>query len=95
VSAISRANFCRPRLCRAIAALAIVAVSAGPAFAQALSFAPAFRSDPPLPQYAPQQQDDEAASEQLPAQLRRQMVHIRPMKRLAPSLSIPRTLFFI
>jgi len=74
VSAISRANFCRPRLCRAIAALAIVALSAGPAFAQALSFAPAFRSDPPLPQYAPQEQDDEAASEQLPAQLRRQMV---------------------
>jgi lipoprotein-anchoring transpeptidase ErfK/SrfK len=69
-----RANLYRARLCRAIAALAIVAISAGPAFAQALSFAPAFRSDPVLPQYAPQQQDDPSASEQLPAQLRRQMV---------------------
>jgi lipoprotein-anchoring transpeptidase ErfK/SrfK len=69
VSVISRAN-----LCRAIATLAIVVVSAGPAVAQALSFAPAFRFDQPLPQYAPQQQDDEAGTEQLPAQLRRQMV---------------------
>jgi lipoprotein-anchoring transpeptidase ErfK/SrfK len=69
VSAISRA-----RLCRAIATLAIVTVSAGPAFAQALSFAPAFRFEQLLPQYAPQQQDDEAGTEQLPAQLRRQMV---------------------
>jgi len=69
VSAFSRAN-----LCRAIATVAIVAISAGPAFAQALSFAPAFRFDPPLPQYAPQQQDDEAGSDQLPAQFRRQMV---------------------
>jgi lipoprotein-anchoring transpeptidase ErfK/SrfK len=69
VSAFSRARFCR-----VIAALAIVSISAGPAFAQALSFAPAFRFDPPLPQYAPQPQDDEAGSEQLPAQLRRQMV---------------------
>src|SRR5215472_16268450 len=84
VSAIDRANFYRAnlyrarlyraRLCRAVAALAIVATSAGPAFAQTLSFAPAFRSDPVLPQYAPQQQDDPSASEQLPAQLRRQMV---------------------
>jgi lipoprotein-anchoring transpeptidase ErfK/SrfK len=69
VSVISRA-----RLSCAIATLAIVAISAGPAFAQALSFAPAFRFDPPLPQYAPQQQDDEAGTEQLPVQLRRQMV---------------------
>jgi lipoprotein-anchoring transpeptidase ErfK/SrfK len=69
VSAFSRAN-----LCRAIATIAIVAISAGPAIAQALSFAPAFRFDPPLPQYAPQQQDDEAGSGQLPSQLRRQMV---------------------
>jgi lipoprotein-anchoring transpeptidase ErfK/SrfK len=69
VSAIGRA-----RLCRAIAALAIVTVSASPAFAQALSFAPAFRLDQPLSHYAPQQQDDEAATEQLPAQFRRQMV---------------------
>jgi len=84
VSAIGRANFYRAnlyrarlyraRLCRTVAALAIVAISAGPAFAQTLSFAPAFRSDPVLPQYAPQQQDDPSASEQLPAQLRRQMV---------------------
>ena len=79
MSAIGRANFYRAnlyraRLCRAIAALAIVAISAGPAFAQALSFAPAFRSDPVLPQYAPQQQDDPSVSEQLPAQLRQQMV---------------------
>jgi lipoprotein-anchoring transpeptidase ErfK/SrfK len=64
----------RARLCRAIATLAILAISAGPAFAQALSFAPAFRLDQPLPQYAPQQQDDEAGTDQLPAQLRRQMV---------------------
>jgi lipoprotein-anchoring transpeptidase ErfK/SrfK len=49
-------------------------MSAGPACAQALSFAPVFRFDQPLPQYAPQPQDDEAASDQLPAQLRRQMV---------------------
>jgi lipoprotein-anchoring transpeptidase ErfK/SrfK len=69
VSVISRA-----RLSCAIATLAIVAISAGPAFAQALSFAPVFRFDPPVPQYAPQQQDDVAGSEQLPAQLRRQMV---------------------
>lgn len=69
MSAISRA-----RLCRAIATLAIVMVSAGPALAQALSFAPAFRFEQPLPQYAPQQQDDAAGTEQLPAQLRRQMV---------------------
>src|SRR6516225_10066142 len=69
VSAISRA-----RLCRAIATVAIVTVSAGPALAQALSFAPAFRFDLPLSQYAPQQQDEEAVTEQLPAQFRRQMV---------------------
>lgn len=69
MSAIGRAN-----LCRVIAALAAVALSAGPAFAQALSFAPAFRFDPPMPQYAPLQQGDEAGLEQLPAQLRRQMV---------------------
>jgi lipoprotein-anchoring transpeptidase ErfK/SrfK len=69
VPAISRA-----RLCRAIATVAIVTVSAGPAFAQALSFAPAFRFDQPLSQYAPQQQDEQAGTEQLPAQFRRQMV---------------------
>ena len=69
MSAISRA-----RLCRAIATLAIVMVSAGPALAQALSFAPAFRFEQPLPQYAPQQQNDAAGTEQLPAQLRRQIV---------------------
>ena len=69
MSAISRA-----RLCRAIATFAIITVSAGPAFAQALSFAPAFRFDQPLSQYAPQQQDDEAGMEQLPGQFRRQLV---------------------
>ena len=69
MSAISRAH-----VCRAIAMVAIVTVSAGPAFAQALSFAPAFRFDQPLSQYAPQQQDEEAGTEQLPAQFRRQMV---------------------
>jgi lipoprotein-anchoring transpeptidase ErfK/SrfK len=69
VPAISRA-----RVCRAIATVAIVTVSAGPAFAQALSFAPAFRFDQPWSQYAPQQQDKEAGTEQLPAQFRRQMV---------------------
>ena len=74
MSAINRANLYRARLCRAIATLAIVAVSASPAFAQVLSFAPAFRSDPVLPQYAPQQQHDPSVSEQLPAQLRRQTV---------------------
>jgi lipoprotein-anchoring transpeptidase ErfK/SrfK len=79
VAVISRADlccasFCRARLGRAIVTLAILAISAGPAFAQALSFAPAFRFDQPLPQYAPQPQDDEAGTEQLPAQLRRQMV---------------------
>lgn len=62
------------RLRRALATLALIAMSAGPACAQALSFAPVFRFDQPLPQYAPQPQDDEAASDQLPAQLRRQMV---------------------
>jgi lipoprotein-anchoring transpeptidase ErfK/SrfK len=67
-------------LWRALATLAVVAISVGPAFAQALSFAPAFRFDQPLPQYAPQpqcapqSQDDESASEQLPAELRRQTV---------------------
>jgi lipoprotein-anchoring transpeptidase ErfK/SrfK len=69
VSAISRA-----RVCRAIATVAIVTVSAGPAFAQALSFAPVFRFDQPLSQYAPQQHDEEAGTEQLPAQFRRQTV---------------------
>src|SRR5689334_6028943 len=72
----------RARLCRALAALAIVGLSAGSVCAQALSFAPVFRFDQPLPQYAPQSapqyapqvQDDEAGSDQLPAQLRRQMV---------------------
>ena len=72
--AFSRANFFRKRLGGAIATIAIVSICTGPAFAQALSFAPAFRFDPPLPQHAPQQQEDEAGSEQLPAQLRRQMV---------------------
>ena len=67
--AISRVGFCR-----VLVTLAVVAMSAGPAFAQALSFAPVFRFDQPLPQYAPQPQDDESGSEQLPAQLRRQMV---------------------
>jgi lipoprotein-anchoring transpeptidase ErfK/SrfK len=74
VSAFSRANFFRKHLGGTIATIAIVSICAGPAFAQALSFAPAFRFDPALPQYAPQQQEDEAGSEQLPAQLRRQMV---------------------
>jgi lipoprotein-anchoring transpeptidase ErfK/SrfK len=69
VSAISRAG-----LWRALATLAVVVISGGPALAQALSFAPALRFDQPLPQYAPQPQDDENLSEQLPAQLRRQMV---------------------
>src|ERR1700751_4444153 len=69
VSAISRA-----RACHAIATVAIAALSAGPACAQALSFAPALRFDQPLSQYAPQQQGDEAGAEQLPAQFRRQMV---------------------
>ena len=69
MSAISRAG-----ICRVLVTLAVVAMSAGPALAQALSFAPAFRFDQPLPQYAPQPQDDESGSEQLPAQLRRQMV---------------------
>jgi lipoprotein-anchoring transpeptidase ErfK/SrfK len=73
VSAWRRANFYRARLW-AIATVAMLSISPVPALAQALSFAPAFRFDPPLPQYAPQQQDDEARSEQLPAQFRRQMV---------------------
>jgi lipoprotein-anchoring transpeptidase ErfK/SrfK len=69
MSAISRNGF----RC-ALAALAVMAVSAGPAFAQALSFAPVYRFDQPLPQYAPQAQDEETGTDQLPAQLRRQMV---------------------
>ncbi len=64
----------RARLCGALAALAVVAMSASTACAQALSFAPVFRFDQPLPQYAPQVQEDEAGSDQLPAQLHRQMV---------------------
>src|SRR6516165_7698911 len=69
VSVISRG-----RLRRAIASLSILAMTAAPAFAQALSFMPAFPLNPSLLQYAPQQQDDDTGSDQLPAQLRRQMV---------------------
>ena len=69
MSVISRA-----RLRRAIASLSILAMTAGPAFAQALSFMSTFPLNPSFPQYAPQQQDDDTGSDQLPAQLRRQMV---------------------
>jgi lipoprotein-anchoring transpeptidase ErfK/SrfK len=49
-------------------------MSGAPAFAQALSFAPVFRFEPALPQYAPQEQTEDAATDELPAQLRRQVV---------------------
>src|SRR6266702_5181550 len=64
----------RTRLCGAMASLAMLAISAAPAVAQALSFAPVFRFEPAMPRYAPQEQSEDAGSEQLPAQLRRQVV---------------------
>jgi lipoprotein-anchoring transpeptidase ErfK/SrfK len=50
-----------------------------PAFAQSLSYMPPSRDEPAFPQYAPQDEQqgdvaDDAASDQLPAQLRRQAV---------------------
>src|SRR5437763_1632073 len=62
------------RLCSAVASLVMLAISAAPAFAQALSFAPAFRFEPVMPRYAPQEQSEDVGSEQLSAQLRRQVV---------------------
>src|SRR6266581_9490272 len=64
----------RTRLCSAMASLAMLAISAAPAVAQALSFAPVFRFEPAMPRYAPQEQSEDSGSEQLPAQLRRQVV---------------------
>src|SRR5438105_11145020 len=64
----------RTRLCSAMASLAMLAISAAPAVAQALSFAPVFRFEPAMPRYAPQEQSEDVGSEQLPAQLRRQVV---------------------
>jgi lipoprotein-anchoring transpeptidase ErfK/SrfK len=49
-------------------------MSGAPAFAQALSFAPVFRFEPALPRYAPQHQTEDAATDELPAQLHRQVV---------------------
>ena len=62
------------RLCSAMASLAMLAISAAPAVAQALSFAPLFPFEPAMPRYAPQEQSEDVGSEQLPAQLRRQVV---------------------
>jgi lipoprotein-anchoring transpeptidase ErfK/SrfK len=64
----------RSRLCSAMASLAMLTISAAPAVAQALSFAPVFRFEPAMPRYAPQEQSEDVGSEQLPAQLRRQVV---------------------
>ena len=64
----------RTRLCGAMASLAMLAISAAPAVAQALSFAPVFRFEPAMPRYTPQEQSEDAGSEQLSAQLRRQVV---------------------
>src|SRR6266568_6152374 len=64
----------RTRLCSAMASLAMLATFAAPAVAQALSFAPVFRFEPAMPRYAPQEQSEDSGSEQLPAQLRRQVV---------------------
>jgi lipoprotein-anchoring transpeptidase ErfK/SrfK len=75
VSVNSRAHFLN-----AIASLTLLAISGAPAFAQSLSFAPVFQFNQPLQQYAPQDQyapggpSEDAASDQLPAQLRRQVV---------------------
>ncbi len=57
----------------------IVAFPVVPAFAQSLSYMPAARDVAAFPQYAPQDEQqgdvaDDAASDQLPAQLRRQVV---------------------
>jgi lipoprotein-anchoring transpeptidase ErfK/SrfK len=57
-----------------MASLAFLAMSAVPAFAQALSFAPVMRFEPPMPRYAPQEPTEEFGDEQLPIQLRRQTV---------------------
>jgi lipoprotein-anchoring transpeptidase ErfK/SrfK len=68
----------RSRLCGVILFAGIVAVPAFPAVAQSLSYLPASPSEPGFPQYAPQYdqqgQDGDVASDQLPAQLRRQVV---------------------
>jgi lipoprotein-anchoring transpeptidase ErfK/SrfK len=74
VSVKSRAHFLI-----AIASLTLLAMSSAPALAQSLSFAPVFQFNQPLQQYAPQEQyapgpSQDAASDQLPAQLRRQVV---------------------
>jgi lipoprotein-anchoring transpeptidase ErfK/SrfK len=79
VSAINHA-----RLCGVLASLAMLAMSAAPAGAQALSFAPIFRFETPIQRYAPQEQSmpryaptepsEGAVSDELPVQLRRQTV---------------------
>jgi lipoprotein-anchoring transpeptidase ErfK/SrfK len=57
-----------------MASLAMLVISVAPAVAQALSFAPVFPFEPAMPRYAPQEQSEDVGSEQLPAQLRRQVV---------------------
>jgi lipoprotein-anchoring transpeptidase ErfK/SrfK len=71
MSALRRRHFCS-----VILFAAVFAVPAVPAFAQALSYLPAPGYEPAFPQYAPQddQQQGDVASDELPAQLRRQVV---------------------
>jgi lipoprotein-anchoring transpeptidase ErfK/SrfK len=79
VSAVNHA-----RLCGALASLAMLAIATAPAGAQPLSFAPVFRFETPMqryappeqsmPRYAPTEPSEDATSDQLPAQLRRQVV---------------------
>jgi lipoprotein-anchoring transpeptidase ErfK/SrfK len=64
------------RLCGVVLFTSLLTIPAAPAFAQALAFMPFEHQAPGFPQYAPQPQqpDDATADDQLPAQLRRQVV---------------------
>jgi lipoprotein-anchoring transpeptidase ErfK/SrfK len=61
-------------VCGALILAGILTVPAMPAFAQALSYGAAPQYQQILPQYAPQADDQNAAADELPAPLRRQVV---------------------
>ena len=69
------ANSRSRHLCSVILFASVLAVPVVPAFAQALSYVPVPRYEPAIPQYSPQpDQPGDAAADELPAQLRRQIV---------------------
>jgi lipoprotein-anchoring transpeptidase ErfK/SrfK len=65
----------RRRFCSAILFTSLLTIPAAPAFAQALAYSPAEPDGAAFPRYAPQPQSGDASSgDELPVQLRRQVV---------------------